>query len=363
MSPKQDVIVVGGGVIGLASAWRIAQRGLSVTVLERDEPGGGATRVSAGMLAPVTESEFEDEPLLAERLAAAESWPRFAAELAEASGVDCGYRRNGCLSVALDADELADVRRHHEFRLELGLGADWLLPSACRELEPALSPSTAGGSFTPDDGEVDPRALTAALLAALERVPVPVVAQAEVVAAQLEGDRLTGVRTADGRAHAAEMIVLAAGCWSGACSWLPEAARPAVRPVKGQILRLRGQADDPVIERTIRTPEVYVVPRASGEVVVGATVEERGFDTTVTAGAVHELLREAYRALPELAELELAEAGAGLRPGTPDNRPVVARGALGGLLVATGHYRNGILLAPTTATRVAELAAERAAVA
>ena len=360
MSQRQDVIVVGGGVIGLASAWRLAQQGLTVRVLERDEPGAGATRVSAGMLAPVTEAEFEDEPMLEERLAAAEAWPGFAAELADASGVDCGYRRNGCLSVALDADELANIRRHHDFRLELGLTAEWLLPSACRELEPALSTRAAGGSFTPEDGEVDPRALTAALLAALDRAGVPVHAHAEVVEANLDGDRLAGVVTADGTSHAAGAVVLAAGCWSGTCSWLPEPARPRVRPVKGQILRLRGPADRPVIERTIRTTEIYVVPRATGEVVVGATVEERGFDTTVTAGAVHVLLREAYRAVPELAELEFAEASAGLRPGTPNNVPVVARSELDGLVVATGHYRNGILLAPTAANRVAEVVAEKA---
>lgn len=360
MSERQDVIVVGGGVIGLASAWRLTQQGLTVAVLERGRPGSGATNVSAGMLAPVTEAEFGDEPQLEERLAAAEAWPGFAAELADAGGVDCGYRRNGCLSVALDADDLAEIRRHHDFRLELGLAADWLLPSACRELEPALSTRTAGGSFTPDDGEVDPRALTAALLAALDRAGVPVHANAEVVGAALDGDKLTSVRTAGGASHAAGIVVLAAGCWSGSCAWLPEAARPRVRPVKGQIVRLRGRADEPVVERTIRTPEAYVVPRATGEVVVGATVEERGFDTTVTAGAVHELLREAYRAVPELAELEFVEASAGLRPGTPDNVPVVERGELEGLVLATGHYRNGILLAPTASARVAELVAEEA---
>jgi glycine oxidase len=346
LSQRQDVIVVGGGVIGLASAWRLAQRGLSVAVLERGEPGGGATRAAAGMLAPVTESEFGDEPVLQSRLAAAEAWPRFASELAEASGLDCGYRRNGCLSIALDADDLGEVSRHHEFRLELGLAAEWLLASACRELESALSTSTAGGSFTPDDGEVDPRRLTAALVGALEGAGVPIV-RANVGSLEEVFER-------------APTVVAATGAWA---EWLPEEARPPVRPVKGQILRLRGRRDDPVVERTIRTPEVYVVPRASGEVVVGATVEERGFDTTVTAGAVHELLRAAYRALPELAELEFVEASAGLRPGTPDNLPIVERTAVEGLVLATGHYRNGILLAPVAAERVAELVADRAAVA
>jgi glycine oxidase len=346
MSQKRDVIVVGAGVIGLAAAWRIAQRGASVAVIDRGEPGAGATRVSAGMLAPVTEAEFEDEPLIEARLTAAATWPRFAAELAEAGGVDCGYRRNGCLFVALDADELADVRRHHDFRRKLGLGAEWLLPSACRELEPALSTAAAGGSFTPDDGEVDPRALTLALLAALERAHVSIVR-----------DEVTSLKEAFARGHT---VVAATGAWA---DWLPDEARPPVRPVKGQIVRLRGPAADPVVERTIRTPAVYVVPRASGEVVVGATVEERGFDTTVTAGAVYELLREAYRAVPELAELELAEASAGLRPGTPDNAPIVERSTVDGLVVATGHFRNGILLAPTAAERVAELVTEQAVVA
>jgi glycine oxidase len=337
MDSKRDVIVVGGGAIGLSAAWRLAQRGLSVAVLDRGEPGCGATRVSAGLLAPVTEAEFGDEPLLEARLAAAEAWPRFAEELAEAGGVDCGYRRNGALYVALDRDELEEVRRHHDFRRELGLKADWLLPSECRDLEPALSTACAGGSYTTDDGEVDPRGLIAALVAALERAGVPIL---RVEVAGLD-EAFEHGRT----------VVAATGAWAG---WLPEETRPPVRPVKGQIVRLRG--GDPVLERTVRTPEVYIVPRRSGEVVVGATVEERGFDTTVTAGAVHELLRAAYRAVPELAELEFAEASAGLRPGTPDNMPIVQRAD--SLVYATGHYRNGILLTPTTADQVAELVAE-----
>lgn len=337
MSERRDVIVVGGGVIGLAAAWRIAQRGLSVAVVDRGEPGAGATRAAAGMLAPVTEAEFEDEPALEARLASAATWPAFAAELAAASGVDTGYRRNGCLSVALGADELEEVRRHHDFRLQLGLAAEWLPSSRCRELEPALSTAVSGGSFTPDDGEVDPRAVTRALIAALERAGVPIL-------------RATVSSLDEAKEHG-RTVVAATGAWA---DWLPEDVRPRVRPVKGQIVRLRGPA---LIERTIRTPEVYVVPRASGEVVLGATVEERGFDTTVTAGAVLELLRESYRALPDLAEHEFVEASAGLRPCLPDNLPLVERSKLDGLVIATGHFRNGILLAPHTADRIAELVA------
>jgi len=165
------------------------------------------------------------------------------------------------------------------------------------------------------------------------------------------------VRTTDGRELHADQVVLAGGAWSGRASWLPTDAIPPVRPVKGQVLYLRGPADDAVCERIVATERVYVVPRGDGRVAVGATVEERGFELTVTAGGVHELLREAYRVLPEIAELELTEAVAGLRPGTPDNAPLIGRGALEGLVVATGHYRNGILLAPITAEAVAALLA------
>jgi glycine oxidase len=171
------------------------------------------------------------------------------------------------------------------------------------------------------------------------------------------------VKTADGSRYPAGHVVLASGCWSGQARWLPEGARPPVRPVKGQILRLRGPADEPLCERIVRTPSIYVVSRGAGRAVLGATVEERGFDTTVTAGGVHELLREAHRVLPGIGELELVEATAGLRPGTPDSAPLIGPGAIDGLILATGHYRNGILLAPPTADAVAAiLAGEQPAV-
>ena len=178
----------------------------------------------------------------------------------------------------------------------------------------------------------------------------------EVDEALIEGGRrLAGVRTGGEELRAAA-VVLATGAWSGRAEWLPEPARPPVRPVKGQIVELRSlDGTAPVCERIVASERVYLVPRADGRLVVGATVEERGFDTAVTAGGVHELLREAYRLLPDVAEMELVEAMAGLRPGTPDNLPLIGPGALDGLILATGHYRNGILLAPLTAERVAEM--------
>ena len=347
-----DVAVVGAGVIGLASAWRTAQRGLDVVVLERHSPAAGATGVAAGMLAPVGELAFGEQRLLELTLDAAARYPDFIAELEERSGVSTGYESRGALHVALDRDEAEELRRRHELQRSLGLDAEWLTPSQCRDLEPGLAPSVAGGVHAPGEAAADPRALCASLLAALDREGAEVRSGAEVTDAIFEGRRLAGVRTADGTEIRASSVVLATGAWAGGSEWLSPETRPQVRPVKGQILTLRGP--QPICERIVGSERVYLVPRADGRLIVGATVEEQGFDSAVTAGGVHELLREAYRLLPEVAELELVEANAGLRPGTPDNLPIVGPGALEGLVLATGHYRNGILLAPLAAERVAE---------
>ena len=348
-----DAVVVGGGVVGLCCAWSIARRGGRVAVLDRAEPPAGATRVAAGMLAPVGELAFGEPELLRMTLAAAEAYPAFVAELEAASGVSTGYERMGALHVALDRDEAAELRRVHELQRSLGLGAEWLPPRRCRELEPGLTPSFNGGVHAPEEGAVDPRRLSEALLAALAEEGVEVRPRAEVVEALLDGERIEGVRTATDEELRAGATVLAAGAWSGSAGWLPEHARPPVRPVKGQILELRAADGVAPCERILASERVYLVPRPDGRLIAGATVEERGFDTTVTAGGVHELLREAYRLLPDVAEMELVEAMAGLRPGTPDNLPLVGPGALEGLVLACGHYRNGILLAPLTGERVA----------
>jgi glycine oxidase len=339
MNQSYDAIIVGGGVIGLSCAYFAQKRGLSVCVIERDRPGAGASWQAAGMLAPTTEIDFGEETTFELRARGSVVWPAFADE------VGLPYRRTGTLLVALDADEAAELRRLEQLRAKHGLASEWLTPSACRELEPGLGPC-AGGAVHPEEAEVDPRAVVQALALRVEIV------HGDVVGGVWDGDRLRGVRTSDGVELAAEDVVLASGCWGAA--WLPPQAQPPVRPVKGQILRLRGGS---VCDRIIGSEWVYVVPRANGEIVVGATVEERGFDTSVTAGAVYELLRDAERLLPDVAELELVEAGAALRPGSPDNAPIVGRGAVDGLILATGHYRNGILLAPLTGEAVASLLA------
>jgi glycine oxidase len=284
-------------------------------------------------------------------------YPEFAAELERESGRAVGYRRCGALHVALDRDEAEELHRRHELQVSLGLDAEWLRPRDCRALEPGLATAVAGGVHAREEAEVDPRALVSALVAAAERAGVTLSPDFEATDGIFEGGALRGVRAADGRELRAANVVLATGWLSGRTSWLPERAVPPVRPVKGQVLGVRGPADDPLCDRIVATQWVYVVPRADGRAVIGATVEERGADLTVTAGGVHELLRETYRVLPDVAELELTDAVAGLRPGTPDNAPVIGPGAVDGLLLATGHYRNGILLAPVTAEAVAAMLA------
>lgn len=328
-----DVAVVGAGIAGLASAWRAAQNGLRVVVYERDEPGSGASSVAAGMLAPVTEADFGEDDLLRLNLESAALWPAFAAELEEAAGMPTGYRCDGALAVAVDRDDAEELRRLHELQRSLGLESHWVVPSAARALEPGLAPRIAGAIDAPGEAQADPVAVVAALRHAFEDA-----------GGRIEQRRIDSLDELNGA-----QVVLAAGAWSG------QIADVAVHPVKGQLLHLRtrdGAAR--LTERIIRTPRCYIVPRGDGRVVVGATSEEKGFDTTVDAGAVHRLLEAAWEVLPDVWELEFVRVLAGLRPATPDNRPLIGPSSVEGVIHATGHNRNGVLLAPLTAQRVVE---------
>ncbi|MEU0811102.1 glycine oxidase ThiO [Streptomyces sp. NPDC005970] len=353
-----DALVIGGGVIGLVTAWRAALRGLRTAVAD-PAPGGGAAQVAAGMLAAVTELHYGEQTLLALNLASARRYPDFVAELEEASGQDVGYRACGTLAVAFDPDDRAQLRELHDFQRRLGLESQWLTGRECRRLEPMLAPGVRGGLRVDGDHQVDPRRLAAALLTACERAGV-VFHRSRAERLTLSADRATGAELADGTRLAAERTVLAAGSLSGRLAGVPEDALPPVRPVKGQVLRLRvPPAYAPFLSRTVRAEvrggHVYLVPRENGELVVGATSEELGWDTTVTAGGVYELLRDAHELVPGITELPLVETCAGLRPGSPDNAPLLGPSALPGLSVATGHYRNGVLLTPVTGDVMAEV--------
>lgn len=352
-----DVVVVGGGAIGLASAWRLAQRGASVTVVD-PEPGSGASGVAAGMLAPITEARMGEEPLLRLNLASWSLWNHgFAAEVEDASGTEIGYRADGTLVVGIDADDrvaLDDLAARHR---AMGLEVTTLRGRDVRRLEPGLAPGVRAGFLAGAERSVDPPALVDALRRAATAAGVGyVAAAADRIVTTPTGERVTGVVAGGARADAGT-VVLAAGCRSGGIPGLPDAARPPVRPVKGEIVTLRQPPGPPLVAHTIRGVvhgfTVYLVPRADGRLVVGATVQERGWDTRVTAGGAYELVRDALALVPGLDDAELVAVRAGLRPGTPDDLPLIGRGVVDGLVVATGHHRNGILLTPITADAVA----------
>ena len=349
---RADIVVVGGGVIGLVVAWRIAQLGMSVIVIERDPAPRGASWVAAGMLAPVSESNFGEEHLLRLTLESARRYPLFLEELAQSSNVDIDVSVAGSLHVALSRDHNEALRRLLDFFLEAALEVEWLDAEACRKLEPMLDPSVQSGMLAPSESAVDPRQLLEALTVAFIKAGGTI----------HSGDAVTRVDTGKvtlqtGEAILADLVILCAGAASATIDGVPEEVRRALRPVKGQILRLRDRRGPPPISRTVVTEDVYLVPRKHGELVVGATVEEHG-DTLVTAGGVFELLRAAQEVLPGTREMELAETSAASRPGTPDNAPLIGPTSIEGVIAAVGHYRNGILLAPVTGDYVAQLIAK-----
>ena len=363
---RADVAVVGAGIIGLASAWRLAQRGLSVVVID-PAPGSGASGVAAGMLAPVTEARLGEDRLLRLNLASWRRWPEFASEVTTASGRAISYREDGTLMVALDADDRAvldDLASRHR---AMGLEVEPLRGREARRLEPGLAPGVRSGLLAASERSVDPQAAVEALVTAVTGSGAALVrAAAERVVTDPDGERVAGVAvrveaTGDTPAAthlvSAPTVVLAAGCRSATLPGVPDRVLPPVRPVKGQVLTLRPLPGDAPVTRTVRGivqgASVYLVPRDDGRVVVGATVEERGWDTRPTAGGAYELLRDALALVPGLDDAELVGTRAGLRPGSPDDLPMIGPTGLPGLIMATGHHRNGILLTPVTAEAVA----------
>jgi len=356
---RADVLVIGGGIIGLTIAWRAAGRGMSVSVLERDRTGQGASHVAAGMLAPVAEAEFGSagRRVLELGLRSAGMWPAFAAELEEAGGgAAVGLRSAGTLVVACDEDEARELERQIAFRESLHLRAERLRPSAAREREPALAPTVRLALEAPEDRSVDPRLVLAALHRACLSAGVLVREHAPV--AELDtgagGARVTGVILQNGERLEGARVVMAAGAWVGRIEGLPRESQVPVRAVKGQILRLRDPSGAGMLERVVRFEGGYLVPRSDGRYVLGATVEERGFELAPTVGGVYELLRDAHAVVPGVSELEIEELCVGLRPSTPDNAPAIGPCAVDGLIWATGHHRNGILLTPLTAELVVQ---------
>jgi glycine oxidase len=352
-SSSFDLAVVGAGAIGLAVAWRATQRGLRVLVLERgDHAGAGTSSVAAGMLAPISEVLASEQPLMRLGLQSVEAYPDFVDELSEVTGMDTGYLRCGTLLGARDRDDAEWLERERELRETLGLPVQRLRASQARELEPALAPTLRLGLEIPDDHAIDPRKLTAALAQALREAGGELRTGTAVNALTIAHERVSGITLSDGSDVPAENVVVAAGAWSSSLDGIPEGARIPIHPIKGQILRLHDPAGAGLLTRVLRMTGGYVVPRGDGRYVIGATMEERGFDRTVTAGAAFELLRNAFELLPSVTELVIDELSAGLRPATPDNAPAIGPGSIDGLHWAVGHYRHGILLTPITAELV-----------
>jgi glycine oxidase len=350
-----DVSVIGAGVIGLGIAWRLAAQGMTVSVFDRGAAGGGASHAAAGMLAACAEAEPGEEPLVALGRASQAVWPDFAAELADVSGIDVDLRRDGTLVLALTADDQAVLQHRLVLQQQLGLPVEWLSAAETRRREPHLAGKIAGAVWSPEDHQVDNRKLVTAVRIAAERAGARLHEHTAVAAISSRDGRVDGIVLADGHRIPTATVVLAAGAWSRSIKGLPADARPPVRPIKGQSLAVRMDPQAPLLTHVVWAPGVYLVPRYDGRLVVGATVEEKGFDDSLTVGGVLSMLEAAWRAAPAIEELPIEEMWVGHRPGSRDDAPILGPGPIVGLVYATGHHRNGILLTPVTVNAIARL--------
>ena len=356
---KPVVVVVGAGVVGLGLGWRLAQRGADVTLFDRGTAGSGASSAAAGMLATCAEAEPGEEALVRLGRLSQSLWPDFAAELERASGMAVDLRREGTLVIALTADDQARISHRLAFQKSLGLPVEWMSAAEVRRREPHLAPGFAGALFSPEDHQVDNRKLIVALHRAAVGAGARVLEGRGVRQIIVDQDRAVGVALDDGSRVGADVVVLAAGAWSRGIAGLPAAMRPPVRPVKGQSLALLMADASPLVTHVVWGPNVYLVPRRDGRLIIGATVEEKGFDATLTAGGVLALIEAAWRLVPAIEDLPLLETWVGHRPGSRDDAPILGRGPLEGLVYATGHHRNGILLTPVTADLVTDVVLDR----
>lgn len=356
---NRNIIIIGGGVIGLGIGWQLAKSGASVTVYERDQAGRAASWAAAGMLAPLAEAHTEEPELLKLGSESLARYPHWVGELEADTGVSIGYRVEGTLVVGLEADDTLQLRHLHTAQQQLGLDVQWLNGREARELEPALSPHVTAAIHCATDYQVDNRLMVKALRHAYHACGGMLHENCVVERIVIENGITTGVQTHEGF-QAADVVVLSAGCWSAQIEGLPDAIIPPVRPVKGQMLALQMEEgiDIKTVIRTVRArypTSVYLVPRSDGRLIIGATSEEMGFDTRLTAGGMFELLRGAWEAVPGVYELPILETWTGLRPGSRDNAPILGKTPIENLIYATGHYRNGILLTPITAYEIAKL--------
>jgi glycine oxidase len=350
----QNAVIIGGGAMGLSIGWYLVRAGFPVTILERDRAGGGATWAAAGMLTPHIEAKPTERDYVKLLRFSHDLWADFARELEQASDVHIGYRTEGTLMVALNRDDAEQLKFRHDYMQQWGLPVEWISGYEARQREPLLSRNVTAGLFSPLDHQVDNRAMACALREVFVRAGGTLREHTAARQVLIERDRVRGVEL-DDEVIETEVVVLCAGAWSRNIPGLPEAVRPPVRPVKGQILTLQMPPDAPLVTHVVWGLEVYLVPRHNGHLMVGATVEEMGFDTQLTAGGILSLLEKAWEVLPGIYDLPIVEMTAGLRPGSRDDAPLLGPTSVRGLFMATGHYRKGILLTPVTALTMSHL--------
>ncbi|MEE8396482.1 MAG: glycine oxidase ThiO [bacterium] len=353
---KDGTLIVGGGVVGLGVGWKLAQRGEPVTLLERGQAGHEASWAAAGMLSPATEAHFQEDENLEFGRESMRLYPDFVAELEAFSGTGVDYRTEGALAVALDADDSAVLRNLYEFQLEKKLPVRWLSGAEVRELEPGISSFVSAGVVCPMDHQLDNRLLVEALKSAFLKAGGELHEQTEVTDIRIDPGGFQGVSAAGGDWRG-KRLVLAAGSWSALIPGLPDRARPPVRPLKGQMFSLRAPSPD-FLTHVIRAPHVYIAPKNNGTMLFGATMEEVGFDRSLTAGGLYGLLKGAWETVPGTYELPIEEMWTGFRPGSRDNAPMLGESEVPGLFIATCHHRNGILFTPATAIYMSSLILE-----
>lgn len=354
MASKPRVAIAGAGVIGLGIGWRLAQAGCPVDIFERDDAGKGASWAAAGMLAAGLEAEPGEQALLALNRESQRLWPGFRDELEAAAGFDIGYRDDGSLRVALTRDDAEKLRFDHSLQTEHDIDVQWLNGLEARRLEPHLRPGVQGAIFSPGDHQVDNRRLVAALKTAFQGAGGQLHEAAVVSGIDIVGGCAHGVVISD-EIHNADIVVWATGPWANDPDVLPTVALPPVRPIKGQMLCLQMDPERSLLDHVLWAPKAYLVPRRDGRLIIGATVEEAGFDDRLTAGGVLALLEGAWQALPALEDLPIDEFWVGFRPGSRDDAPILGPSAVDGLLLATGHHRHGILLTPLTGDAMSQL--------
>ncbi len=350
------VAIIGGGIIGLGIGWQLTRRGAAVSLFEKNTAGKGASWSAAGMLAPLSEVGFEEEDFLRIGRESLLLFPRFLDELREDTNIEIALDTRGTLIIGLDRDDTERLRRLFDFREHLGLPVKWLSGTGAREIEPLLSPRTSSAIWIPDDHQVDNRALVEALKTGFQKNGGVLHENHPVLGVSVEGDCTTGILSATGEFHA-DTVVIAAGCWSKQIEGIPKEWLPPVRPVKGQIITLRSD-ETYALSHVVRAPDAYLLPKGDGRVLLGASEEEMGFDTSITAGPIYRLLERGWEAVPSIYELKIEEIDAGLRPGSRDHDPIVGETPIKGLYYATGHYRHGILLAPITAYELSNMILE-----